>query len=160
MSIFEVMTLIAALGSGLVAGFFFAFSICVMHALAKIPIAQGVAAMQSINVAVINPWFLGAFFGTAAVCLVTVATALLRWPDPRAIYWLMGGALYLIGTIWVTMVFNVPRNNHLAALSPTSAEAAAYWADYLSTWTRWNHVRTIAPLCAALLFTLAYRIKT
>ena len=52
----------------MVAGFFFAFSVCVMKSLARLPPAQGIAAMKHINVVVINPWFMGAFFGTALVC--------------------------------------------------------------------------------------------
>lgn len=55
-------TLIAALGSGLVAGAFFAFFAFVIKALSRLPPGEGIAAMQSINVAVLNPWFLAAFF--------------------------------------------------------------------------------------------------
>ena len=52
-----VLTFVSALGSGLIAGFFFAFSIVVMKALAQQPPPQGIAAMQSINIAVLNPVF-------------------------------------------------------------------------------------------------------
>lgn len=54
----DLATFLSALGCGLIAGFFFAFSAVVMKALGKLPPAQGIAAMQSINVVVINPWFL------------------------------------------------------------------------------------------------------
>lgn len=155
MSALGFLTLICAIGSGLIAGFFFAFSICVMGALAKVPPAQGIAAMQSINVVVINPWFLTAFFGTALLCVVAIVVALGRWDDPRAVYWVLGGVIYVVGSIVVTMVFNVPRNNALAALPASSPEAAALWADYLSSWTAWNHVRMLASLAAAVLFTLS-----
>lgn len=155
----DLLTLASALGCGLIAGFFFAFSICVMQALGKIAAPQGIAAMQSINIVVINPWFMSAFFGTAALCLGAVILAAMRWHDARAAYWLIAGGLYLVGTIAVTMLFNVPRNNFLAALSPTSPEAAAYWRNYLSTWTQWNHVRTVAALLASLLFTCAFRLR-
>ena len=64
------LTLVAALGCGLMAGLFFAFSVSVMKALARLPSAEGIAAMQSINVAIINPVFLAAFFGTAAACVL------------------------------------------------------------------------------------------
>jgi uncharacterized membrane protein len=90
----EMMTLICALGSGLIAGFFFAFSILVMRALGTRPAPHGIAAMQSINVVVINPWFLIAFFGTALACLLAIAAALLRWDDPRALYWIVGSNLF------------------------------------------------------------------
>jgi uncharacterized membrane protein len=55
------------------------------------------------------------------------------------------------------MVFNVPRNNALAALDPASAEAAPHWRDYVASWTHWNHVRTVAALAAAACFTIALR---
>jgi uncharacterized membrane protein len=72
---------------------------------------------------------------------------------------LAGGALYLVGAILVTMVFNVPRNNALAGLAPTSAEGAKLWAAYLSSWTAWNHVRTLASLAAATLLTMGLRFR-
>lgn len=150
-----VLTFVSALGTGLMAGLFFAFSVCVMQALQALPPAQGIAAMQSINVVIINRWFLTVFFGTALACLAAVATALVNWRDPRAAYWLAGGALYLVGTIVVTMLFNVPRNNALAAVAAGSAQGATLWADYLATWTRWNHVRTAASLAAMACFIVA-----
>jgi uncharacterized membrane protein len=50
------LTLFSALGCGLIGGVFFAFPSFVMNALARLPAAQGIAAMQSINVVVINLW--------------------------------------------------------------------------------------------------------
>ncbi len=149
------LTLITALGSGLVAGVFYAFSTFVMKALARVPSAQGIAAMQSINITVINPWFMGAFFGTAAACVLVVVFSVLRWNEAGAVYLLSGGLAYLIGDILVTMVFNVPRNNALAAVDPASAAGARLWAGYVTSWTAWNHVRTAAALAAAASFTIA-----
>ena len=141
------LTIAAALGSGLAAGVFFAFSTFVMPALGRLPAERGVAAMQAINIAAINPWFMTALFGTGAVCLATIVAALVSWDASYGPYLLIGGVLYLLGVIGVTMVFNVPRNDALARLDPI--EAAAYWARYLREWTAWNHVRTIAPLIGA-----------
>ena len=149
------LTLGSALGCGLMAGAFFAFSSFVMKALARLPPARGIAAMQSINVAVINPVFLGVFVGTAAPCALLAIFSVIRWQNPGAVYVLVGGLLYLIGTFLVTMVFNVPRNDALAAVDPASAEGARVWARYLSRWTAWNHVRTVAALAAASALTLA-----
>jgi len=42
-----IVTLLAALGCGLIAGVFFAFSTFVMKALARLPTSHGIAAMQS-----------------------------------------------------------------------------------------------------------------
>lgn len=149
------LTMIAALGCGLVAGVFFAFSGFVMKALARLPPSQGIGAMQSINVAVINPLFLATFLGTCVACLLLAVSSLLRWHEPGAVFLLVGGLLYLVGTILVTGVFNVPRNDALAAVDPASAEGARLWAEYVASWTAWNHVRTAAALLAAASLTIA-----
>lgn len=151
------LTLIAALGCGLVGGVFFAFSSFVMRALGRIAAAQGIAAMQSINIVVINPLFMAALFGTGAICTALGAWSLVRWHDPASAYLLGGGLLYLVGTIGVTIICNVPRNDALAGVDSGSAQGASVWADYLSGWTRWNTVRTVAALAAATLLMLALR---
>ena len=158
-SMLDLATLLSALGCGLVAGTFFAFSTFVMKALGNLPPPQGIAAMQSINVVVINRWFMTVFLGTAAACLVVMIASLLRWHDPGTPYLLAASVLYLVGTFLVTMLFNVPRNNALAAVAPSSSEAATLWASYLSGWTAWNHVRTIAALAASALFIIAFRFR-
>lgn len=138
------LTFVSALGCGLMAGFFFAFSIVVMKALAHLPPSQGIAAMQSKNIVVINPMFMTAFFGTAATCLALAGSSFFRWHKPSAAYLLAGSLLYLVGTILVTMVFNVPRNDALAVVDPASVEGANLWSGYVSGWTAWNHVRPLA----------------
>lgn len=153
--ILSIVTFAAALGAGLIGGVFFAFSSFVMGALARLPAPQGIAAMQSINVVVINPLFLGILFGTGAACLGLMATALLRWQAPGAAYLLAGGAVYFVGCILVTMLGNVPRNNALATWDPNAMEAVALWGDFVPAWTGWNHVRTMAGLIASALFILA-----
>jgi uncharacterized protein (TIGR02246 family) len=150
-----ILTLVSALGSGLVAGIFFAFSTFIMRALARLPPVQGIAAMQAINVDVLNKWFFAAFFGTALCCLVLAVSSFFRWHKPDAIYLLAGSSLYLVGTILVTILFNVPLNNGLAAVDPTSDGAGRVWTTYLRNWTAWNHVRTTAALAAAASFSVA-----
>jgi uncharacterized membrane protein len=147
------LTLLAALGCGLVAGVFFAFSTFVMKALARLPARDGIAAMQSINLTVLNPWFLGVFFGTGAACVLALICVGLRWDQPGAVYLLAGGMLSLVGTLLVTILCNVPRNEALARVEP--AHGARLWAAYLTSWTAWNHFRTAASLAAAAAFSLA-----
>ena len=149
------MVLVAALGCGLVAGIFFAFSAFLMRALSRLPPGEGMAAMQSINVAVLNPWFLGTFLGTAAICLAASVVSLFRWHEPDAVFLLSGGTLYLVGTLMVTMAFNVPRNEALASVSPEDPEYESQWNRYVASWTAWNHVRTVAALGAAACFGIA-----
>ena len=145
----------AVISSALSAGIFFAFSTFVMRALALQPSASGIATMQSINITVFNPWFYSAFFGPAVACVALAVVALRHWGQPGAVYLLIGSLLYLIGTIGVTGLGNVPLNDALAVMQPTSAEGAQLWNRYLSDWTLWNHVRTVAAFLAAALFTFA-----
>jgi uncharacterized membrane protein len=140
-----------ALGAGLVAGVFFAFSSFVMKALAQLPAEQGVAAMQRINVVVLNPAFLGVFVGTAAIAGLCAAGALFSWGTPGSALLLVAAGLYLVGCFGVTAAFNVPRNERLARLEAGTAEAAAYWPVYCRVWLAWNHVRTAASAAAAAL---------
>ena len=146
---------ISVIGCALIAGVFFAFSTFVMNALSRLQPAQGIAAMQSINITAINPLFMTALFGTAATCLLLSISTLSRLSQPDAIYLLGGSLLYLIGTVGITIAFNVPLNNALAIVDPSSTEGAKLWAKYLTDWTFWNHVRTVAALIAAALFILA-----
>jgi uncharacterized membrane protein len=149
------LTLITALGCGLVAGVLFAFSSFVIRGLARLPSADGIAAMQSINVAAITPAFMTALFGTAVACAAVAVWALFRLDEDFAAFLLVGAGLYLVGTIWVTMALNVPRNNALAAVEPSAAEAEGVWARYVTEWTAWNHLRTAAALAAAGSMTIA-----
>jgi uncharacterized membrane protein len=152
------LTLIAALGCGLNAGVFFTFSSFVMRALARLEPGRGNQAMQSINVVAVTPAFMTALFGTAAACAVLGFWGIFTLDEPYGIYLLIGGDLYLFGTIGLTMGYHVPRNNLLAATDPDSAEGARYWSRYLTEWTRWNHVRGAAALAAATLLTIALTV--
>jgi uncharacterized membrane protein len=146
------LTLLAALGCGIVGGVFYAFSSFVMKALLRLAPAEGVRAMQSINVVVINPSFLGVFLGTAVLCTVLGVGSVVAWDGLR----LAGCVLYVAGTFVVTMLFNVPRNNALEKLDPEIEGAAEHWARYAREWTAYNHVRTAAALLAAALLIVAH----
>lgn len=148
----------AALGCGIMAGLLFAFSAFVMRALERIPVPEGIRAMQAINVTIVTPLFLTVFLGTA---LASILLAVVAWAPavaPAARYLLLSASLlYLVGVIGVTAVFNVPLNDALAGKNPDSAEAARFWLGYVATWTAWNHVRTAAALGSTGAFMFALR---
>lgn len=151
------LTFAAAIGSGLMAGLFFVFSVTVMTALGKLPAPAGIAAMQSINSTILSPLFLTAFMGTVLLCVVIAVIAVLNWSHPASPYLVTGALLYTVGTFLVTVVFNVPLNDALAAAPADSAETASLWTRYLSVWTGWNHVRTAASTGALAFFMLGLR---
>ena len=67
--LFILIVILSALGSGAIGGVFFAFSNFVMPALARVAPAEGIHAMQAINVTVLNRLFLGTFMGTGLLSL-------------------------------------------------------------------------------------------
>ncbi|MFE2535082.1 DUF1772 domain-containing protein [Streptomyces sp. NPDC059371] len=148
-----VLTLLGVLGCGLVAGVFLGFSTFVMRALAQLPPAQGVAAMNAINVAAVRPPFMLAFVGSAVLCSVLAVVTFVVLPDDGTVELLLGSALYLFGAFGVTIAANVPRNDALLKLDPP--EATAYWPIFVRQWTTWNHVRTVASAAAAVSYALA-----
>jgi uncharacterized membrane protein len=144
----DVLTFVTALGCALAAGVFFAFSTFVMAGLRRMPAPQGIAAMQSINVTAVTPPFMIQLFGTALLAAVLTVIGIIRLGEPDAPYQLSGGLVYLLGTIVLTIVYNVPRNNALDRLDPSTPDSAEYWARYLREWTGANHVRTLSSLAA------------
>jgi uncharacterized membrane protein len=146
-----ILIFVAAIGSGVVGGVFYAFSSFVMAALGRLPSAHGAAAMNAINVTVITPSFMIAFMGTALVSLSLAGSAFFWWGQTGGKLTFAASFIYLIGCFGVTMVCNVPLNNRLAVVAPE--QEATLWAHYLDRWTLWNHVRTAASIIAAVLFT-------
>jgi uncharacterized membrane protein len=79
-------------------------------------------------------------------------------PQTDAVYLLIGSLLYLVGAIGVTIAFNIPLNDALAKVVPESNEGTNLWTRYLTEWTFWNHIRTLAALAAASILLLAKQI--
>jgi uncharacterized membrane protein len=149
----DAATFAGVLGAGAVGGVFYAFSSFVMPALERLQPADGIKAMQSINVTAERPGFMVAFMGTTLLCGYLGVRGVLDRGDRRATLLMTGSALYLLGTFLLTVAHHVPLNNTLAAVHPHAAGAAAQWHDYLSKWNWANHVRGLASLGAAAAFT-------
>ncbi len=120
------------------AGVFFAFSTFVIAALARIAPEQGMAAMRSINVTVLNPALMMALFGTALMCVVLAASSYYRWHEPGHLLVLLASLIYVVGCIGVTIAGNVPLNDALAAVEPGTPAAQTFWARFLADWLMWK----------------------
>ena len=143
------ITISAITGAGVVTGLLFAFSNFVMKALATLPNPQGMAAMQQINEKIINPIFVAFFLGTPLLCGVIGVDAAIKLRAPGSILLLIGAALYLAGPFGITMLFNVPLNNRLAAAAIEDADGI--WPEYQVRWQRWNHLRTYVGVASIIL---------
>ena len=147
-----VLTIIAALGCAVIGGIFFAFSTFIMNAFSQLPPPQGISAMQNINRVILRSLFIPVFLGTALLCGILVVLALLNSSNPAGSLLVIGSLLYIVGTFLVTILFNVPRNNKLETTVANDPTSLPIWEDYLSRWTAWNHVRTVAALTASAMF--------
>jgi uncharacterized membrane protein len=147
-----LLLIVASVGAGLMCGLFFIFSNTIMSAFDRLPAGGGVPAMQRINEVILNPVFFLFFFGTAVLSLVLLVASLVHLERPGAWLACAGALLYLLGCMGVTMAFNVPLNNKLAAVPATATDLVAQWQAYRMPWTLWNHVRTIACALAAAAF--------
>jgi uncharacterized membrane protein len=143
---------IGAIGCGVMAGLYFAFSAFVMSALGRAGPAVGIAAMNSINVVILRSLFMPLFWGTTLASAALAVIALFNWNDAAAAAMFAGGAVYVLGMFVCTIAFNVPLNNALQAVDAGSDTALPVWQRYLTQWTCWNHVRTVACVVACALF--------
>jgi len=150
----QAATLAGALGCGLVGGVCFAFSAFVAPALDRLPAAQSIAAMQSINKVAVTPAFMLAFVGSAVICVGLGIYALGSREGPWA-WALAGSAVFLFGVIVVSAAGNIPLNDTLDGVDPGAANAAARWSDYYDSWLALNHVRAAAGITASGLLAIA-----
>jgi uncharacterized membrane protein len=148
------LTFASAVGAGISAGVFFAFSTFVMPALRRLPAPAGITAMQSINRAAPTPLFMLALFGTGATCVALAIVSITRLGEEGSVLGLVGSALHLVVVV-TTVAYNVPRNDALDAVDADAAAGADLWRRYLTEWVAANHVRTVAGVGAATLLTVA-----
>lgn len=134
----------AALSVGIMAGVYFTFSIFVMQSLDALERPAGMVAMQSINRIIVKSLFLPLFFASSLACLLLAVIGVMQWGSAGAWQMVIGGALYLVGMLVVTMIGNVPLNNALEATDAAGPDAGAMWRRYMQRWLPWNHVRTVS----------------
>ena len=151
-SIDHVLVITTLLGAAIIGGGLFVFSSFIMPSLARLQPPAGIAAMQSINVVVINVSFIGTFMATAALSIAILFINVGEAGSLADRLTDIGAVLYLVGTFLVTVRGNVPLNNELAAVDADNAESVAVWNRYLERWTRLNTLRTAAALLAVVSF--------
>lgn len=150
-----LVTLAALLATGLAAGVFYAYATSVMLALDRLPPQQAIDVMRTINLVILNPVFFASFLGAA---VLLPAAALLAWLSGLAMSaaLLLGASLaYGLGTFGVTVAVNVPLNEALGRLPPSSAAPATDWAAFAGRWNLGNRIRAAFGVLAMLLTGLA-----
>nr|WP_295867510.1 anthrone oxygenase family protein [uncultured Chitinophaga sp.] len=150
------LLVITAVTAALMAGLFYAYSCSVNPGLGRLPDAAYLAAMQSINRAILNPVFFVGFMGP--VFLLPLSTWLVfREGMQPAGWWLLAATVaYLLGVFGVTMAGNVPLNNALDKVAlEDSAALAAHRVRFERPWNRLNTVRTVCAIATVTLVIVA-----
>jgi uncharacterized membrane protein len=151
----EWVVALAALASAVVGGAFFAFSAFVMPGLRLVSPREGIAAMQGINRVAPRSLLLVPLLASPAGGAVVAAHALLGDASQPAVR--VAGGLLAVAGFAVTPALNVPLNDELDRTDASAEDAPARWAAYLGPWVRWNHLRTVLCLGAAVLLAAGLR---
>lgn len=138
--------LAATLAGGLQAGTYYVWACGVMPGLARTDDRTFVAALQQMNIAIVNPVFLATFLGAPILAAAALLTS-----SSNARPWAIGGLVLAIATVVVTGAANIPLNDALEAAGNVDKikDLAAVRADFEDSWVRWNYVR-VATSAASL----------
>ncbi|HWW42398.1 DUF1772 domain-containing protein [Pedobacter sp.] len=149
-----VVLVLTATMAGLIAGLFYSWSCSVIPGLSRLSDKNYLAAMQSINKAILNPVFFVSFIGTLVLLPLSTYQFYIR---PLSIqFWLLAIAtlIYTIGVFGVTVFGNVPLNDQLAAFNLSSAgpaEIVAHRMKFEGAWNNFNTLRTISAVSVLVL---------
>jgi uncharacterized membrane protein len=150
-----VSLLAAAISTGLTAGVFGLYAHTIMPGLAKTDDRTFVGAFQSIDRAIINPWFLaGGFFGALVSTLAATISNLGRDVLP----WTAAALLLYLVAVAITIAINVPLNDAIKAAGDPDriSDLSAVRTQFNETrWTTWNLVRMVTSTAAFALLTWA-----
>ena len=153
---------LATLTTGLIAGFFYAYTCSVTLGTARLDDAQYIAAMQAINATVRNPLFAFSFFGALLSLGLAAAVSIAHERSLRTWLVVLAFLTYALGGFALTLGISVPLNEELARVpldGPAQVLADAR-RDYEAPWNTWNAVRTVCSVAAFLCLIAAPFVRT
>ena len=140
----------ATMTTGLMAGVFALYANSIMPGLRRTDDRTFVGAFQSIDRAIINPWFMVCFFG--ALVLTGLAAGLHLGADGRAVLpWIASAFVLYLAAVVITLAVNVPLNDRLKAAGDPDriADLTAVRKRFNEArWAAWNLVRTLTSVGA------------
>jgi uncharacterized membrane protein len=149
---------VAVIGTGLAAGFFYTYQVSVTRGLARVDDQTYVATFQAINATIRNALFGLVFFGTIPSLLVALVAHLRI--GSRARWLVLAGLGGYLGAIAVTMFGNVELNNQLATADARSTTAASLArAEFEHSWNQLNLVRTLLAFAAFVALVAATQVS-
>jgi uncharacterized membrane protein len=154
-SIQNLLNFLTLLFSGLIAGLLYGYSCSVNPGLQSLANGEYIKAMQSVNLAIQNPYFLLAFTGLLLLFPVSTYLMLRQQHTSAAFYLLLAATIiYFIGVFIITLFCNVPLNEQLAKFPASSASATEISAMRQTFEKPWNSYHTIRTIAAVISFGL------
>jgi len=163
MTIKNLILIITATSTALIAGLFYAYSCSVNIGLGKLSDEGYIAAMQSINREIQNPLFFASFMGTLLLLPVSTWLQYKAGESNTFLFLLAATLIYAIGTFGVTMFGNVPLNGVLDKFNLHSAsveEIVKQRAMFELPWNRLHNIRTIASVVSLVLVIISFLNKS
>lgn len=144
-----VLQVLATCLMGLMAGFFFAFSVDVAPAMRELDAQGYITTQQAINRAVRNLPFALVYFGAAVTPFVAAFSLYVAGRQRDAALWLGVALAYVAGVFLLTREINIPINSALALWNPQSPPVE--WQQARDDWNAANLVRClVACACFAV----------
>lgn len=158
MNLANIVLVVGGTLTGLLAGLFYAFNVAFIPALRHLKGTGHIAAMQAVNVKIINPVFFLSFFGPA---ILLPLAAILYWGKPPFGLLVAASLLHIVGAIGVTAAANIPLNDKLEKVD--ASQISEVDADQVrkefqgpgAPWMLWHNVRTLAEIVATALVFIA-----
>jgi len=148
--------------TGLSAGLFYAWTVSVIPGTKMVKDVTYLETMQSINKAILNPAFFLIFFGS--IVLLSIASIYEFNTNKLAFGFILGSSItYLVGTIGVTGLGNVPLNDQLEVLKIVemgSEKITEFRKYYELNWNRLHLIRTIFAVISFILAVLALIVQS
>lgn len=145
----------AVLLTGLIAGLFYGYDCSVIKGFRHIGDREYLVAFQSINKAILNPYFFLSFMGSLLI-LPLAAWFTYKAGAPVSFYLLLAATIvYIAGVFGVTVLGNIPLNNELDQFTITGATHDALHTLRQKFETNWNRLHAIRTYASILSFLLA-----
>lgn len=144
---------LAVLLLGLMAGFFWTYSINVSLALLQVD-GDTYARVQSLLNQNVRHWmfFIG-FFGAGAATVLALVVNYRHWRSKSFLCLALAAVIYVLGIIVFTAQVNLPLNYYTESWNPASLPAD--WQSVRLAWNEANHWRVVSAVSAFLLGLLA-----
>jgi uncharacterized membrane protein len=156
MTLFSVVTVIAAFLCSLVAGFLFGFATVVMPGIRKLDDLDYIRAFQAIDRVIQNnqPLFVLVWAGSVVALAASAALAIWAAHGTDRLLVILAACVYILGVQLPTGGVNLPLNNAIQKVNGASMDIAGRKlarSDFEPRWNRWNVIRTVCSSITSLL---------